>query len=53
MTRSLSKLVGNIAYGIYQTLCKYIHSKKNTKNVELNKNIISAILNKETLSIIY
>ena len=53
MASSLSNLVSYLAEGIHNIKCKHKHdNKKNAKQVELNTNIVIAVLNTQTLKII-
>ena len=52
MGKSLSILVDNLAEGIHENKCKQNMETQNSKRVELNTKIVSAVTNTETLKMI-
>ena len=52
MPSSFSNLIDNLAEGIHKIKCKYGHDYKKCEKVELNKKIVIAIFNNQTLKMI-
>ena len=53
MASSILNLVNNLSKALHEIKCKYGHDdKKNVKFAELNQNIATVFLNKQTLKMI-